>query len=148
MNSGKSNVWFAAVALTALALFVLNPIIAGAQSTRAGREKKEEQGREMTFVGTIVDVHSFMTGKHSSNDHARSTAEAIRSGIPAAIDTPIGLIIIGQGTTGASKTLVPLAHTRALVTGKFYEKNGLKYLDLASARSAENEGEDVEESEE
>lgn len=101
------------------------------------------------MTGRVVSVHAFMTGQSVSPDQARSTADNIRAGVPAALDTPTGLILLGQGTTGVGRTLIPLAFQEVVVHGKLYEKGGLKYIDIASVEAVEaEEEEEVEEEEE
>lgn len=157
------NRWTMAVAgsvLVAVLAIAWNPIAVSASANRAQeptkptapprpeRGKKDAQGKEMTFVGKLVDLQSHMTGQPSSGDAAKTVGDAIRAGVPAAIDTPAGLIVIGQGTSGPSKTLLPLVGTRIQVTGKLYEKGGLKYIDISSARSTSTDPAATEESQE
>ena len=49
------------------------------------------------------------------------------------METEKGLIVIGMGERGPSRTLIPLALKKVEVKGKLYEKDGLQYLDMASA---------------
>ena len=107
----------------------------------------ERPPREVTMTGRVVSVHAFMTGQSASPDQTKSTADNIRAGVPAALDTPTGLILLGQGTTGVGRTLIPLAFQEVEVHGKLYEKGGLKYIDIASVDVVEVE-EDEEEAEE
>lgn len=103
--------------------------------------------REVTMTGHVVSVHAFMTGQYASPDQAKSTADNIRAGVPAALETPTGLILLGQGTTGVGRTLIPLAFQEVEVHGKLYEKGGLKYIDIASVEAVEVEEEEEEEEE-
>lgn len=103
--------------------------------------------REVTMTGRVVSVHAFMTGQAASPDQAKSTADNIRAGVPAALDTPTGLILLGQGATGVGRTLIPLAFQEVEVHGKLYEKGGLKYIDIASVEAVEAEEDEVEEEE-
>ena len=98
------------------------------------------------MTGRVVSVHVFMTGQFASPDQAKSTADNIRAGVPAALDTPSGLILLGQGTTGAGRTLTPLAFQEVEVRGKLYEKGGVKYIDIASVEAVE--AEEIEEEDE
>jgi hypothetical protein len=104
----------------------------------------ERPPREVTMTGRVVSVHAFMTGQFASPDQAKSTADNIRAGVPAALDTPTGLILLGQGTTGVGRTLIPLAFQEVEVHGKLYEKGGAKYIDIASVEAV---GADEEEEE-
>ncbi len=104
--------------------------------------------REVAMTGRVVSVHAFMTGQAASPDPAKITADNIRAGVPAALDTPTGLILLGQGAAGVGRTMIPLAYQEVEVHGKLYEKGGLKYIDIASVEAVEAEEEEVEEVEE
>lgn len=119
--------------LAALA-FAVAAVIAGASSLRAGGERKKPvKPEDVTLVGTIVDLQSLMTGKFTGTDPVRATQDCIRQGVPAALETEDGLIVIGMGERGPSRTLIPLALKKVEVKGKLYDKDGLQYLDMASA---------------
>ncbi len=106
----------------------------------------ERPPREVTMTGRVVSVHAFMTGQSASPDQAKITADNIRAGVPAALDTPTGLILMGQGTTGVGRTLIPLAFQEVEVHGKLYEKGGVKYIDIASVEAvAADEEEEADE---
>lgn len=92
--------------------------------------------REATLTGRLIDLHCFMTEQYPTKDHERCTADCIRNGVPAALETPTGLVILGQGMTGPAKTLLPLAFQQVEARGKLYEKSGIKYLDVASVKKA------------
>lgn len=136
--------------LAALA-FAVAAVIAGASSLRAGGERKKPvKPEDVTLVGTIVDLQSFMTGKSTGTDPVRATQECIRQGVPAALETEEGLVVIGMGERGPSRTLIPLAFKKVEVKGKLYEKDGLQYLDMATIglvkeKEEAEEGEDAEE---
>lgn len=102
----------------------------------AGDRDKNPAPRDVTLTGRIVDLQSFMNGKFASADKARCTRECIRAGVPAAIETDDGLIVIGEGTKGAARTLAPFAYENAELKGKLYERHGLRYIDITSAKAA------------
>ena len=99
----------------------------------------ERPPREVTMTGRVVSLHAAMTGQFASRDQAKSTADNIRAGVPAALETPTGLVVLGQGTAGAGKTLIPLAFQDVEVQGKLYEKGGVRYLDITSAKAVEKD---------
>ncbi|MBN1510526.1 MAG: hypothetical protein JXB13_00790 [Phycisphaerae bacterium] len=107
-----------------------------------------------TLTGKIVDLQCYMTGKHEGDDPAKCAAACIKSGVPVALETKDGLVILGHGMTGAAKMLEPLAMQEVEVKGKLYEKGGVKYVDvLAVVKKAEppapaEEEADVEEEKE
>ncbi len=136
--------------LAALA-FAVVAVISGASSLRAGGERnKPAKPEDVTLSGKVVDLQSFMTGKFANSDRIRATQDCIRQGVPAALETEEGLIIIGMGERGPSRTLIPLALKKVEVKGKLYEKDGLQYIDMASATlvKPKEEAEEVEAEEE
>lgn len=140
--------WVAGGMLAVAACISLTPLAATAEDRRPERKgKRTAEGKEMTFVGFVYDVHSYMAASKPSED-TRAMSDAIKGGVPAVIDSPAGAIILNQGANGSPKTFAALANQRVQVTGKFYEKNGLRYLDVASAREATRSEEADEESDE
>ena len=113
-----------------------------------GDRDKAPRPREVTITGKIVDLQSFMTGKFESSDHVACTQRCIQSGVPVALETQDGLIIIGEGTKGPARTIAPLAFQYAELKGNLYDHLGIKYIDVASAKAAKDPGleEEVEES--
>jgi len=112
-----------------------------------GDRDKVPPPRDVVLTGKIVDLHSFMTDKFESSDHAKCTQRCIQAGVPAALETEDGLIIIGEGSKGPARTITPLAFRYAELKGKLYEREGIKYIDVASAKAAkdpESEEEDWE----
>jgi len=104
-------------------------------SAGGGRDKAPPP-RDVTLTGKIVDLHSFMTEKYESIDHVKSTQRCIEAGVPAALETEDGLIILGEGSKGPTRTIIPLAFQYAELKGKLYEREGIKYIDVASAKAA------------
>jgi len=90
------------------------------------------EGRETTLTGQIVDIHGFMTGQYASADRAKCTADCIRAGVPAGLVTEQGVVILGQGTSSPSRTLLPWALRQVEVRGHLFEKQGVKYLNVDS----------------
>jgi hypothetical protein len=99
----------------------------------------ERPPREVTMTGRVVSLHAAMTGQFASPDQAKSTADNLRAGVPAALETPTGLVVLGQGAAGAGRTLMPLAFQDVEVQGKLYEKGGVRYLDITSAKAVEKD---------
>ena len=117
--------------------------IVGASTLRAGGERnKPIKAQDVTLVGKVVDLQSYMSGNSATGDPTRSTQERIRQGVPAALKTDDGLVVIGMSDHGPSRILLPLAFKNVEVKGKLYEKYGLQYLDMTSAKLAKEEGED------
>ncbi|MGD2111195.1 MAG: hypothetical protein PVI86_17595 [Phycisphaerae bacterium] len=110
-------------------------------------ESRSKQGKEVTVTGRVVDLHGYMTGKYESVDRAKCTADCIRNGVPAGVETESEMLLLGQGSRSAAKTLEPLAFQEAEIRGTLYEKNGVKYLDVISAKKKAPEPEYDEEEE-
>ncbi len=127
------------VSVTAVVLWCVSALPVHAQW-----ESRSKQGKEVTMTGRIVDLHCYMTGQFESVDHAKCTAECIRSGVPAGLETDKEFFLLGQGTKSAAKTLEPLAFEQAEIRGKLYERNGVKYLDIISAKKQQPEPESDE----
>lgn len=133
----RRNKWASAVTLGLVGLAGTVLIAAG------GSRGKETAPKDITVVGRVVDLHSYMTGRSGSNDMVRWTQMAIRAGVPAAVETDDGIIIIGQGDRGPMRTILPFAYKNAELRGKLHEKDGIPYLDIVSAKKAQS-GDDEE----
>jgi len=88
--------------------------------------------REVTISGTVVDVHGSVTGTYASDDRVKCVEDNIRNGVPVALHTEDGLILLGRGTMGAGKMLAGLGLREVEIRGKLYEKFGIRYLDVAA----------------
>ena len=125
----------------AAAVLFTSVLIAG------GDRDKVPPPQDVTLTGKIIDLHSFMTDRFESSDHVKCTQRCIKHGVPAALETEDGLIIIGEGPKGPKRTIEPLASQYAELKGKLYERKGIKYIDIESAKAAKDPRaeEDVEE---
>jgi hypothetical protein len=110
------------------------------------RGQRAMQGKEVTFTGKIVDLHCFMTGSQPDKDAARGTERCLREGVPAALEMDNGIVLLGKGTRGIGREVARHALGMVEVTGKLYEKHGLKYVDVTSLK--EVKGNELEEEEE
>jgi len=130
--------------LAAWTLVVAAMIVGGSSLLAGGEKNKPVKSEDVTLVGKVVDLQSFMTGKSTNHDPLRAAQEYIRQGVPAALETDEGLIVIGMGERGPGRTLMPLALKEVEVKGKLYEKDGVRYLDMVSAALVEETDEAVE----
>ncbi len=105
------------------------------------------EGRDAAIEGRVIDLHSFMTGKFSSDDRAKAVQLCIRAGVPVALETPQGLVLLSQADKGAARLFTPLAFQQVEVKGKLYEHHGLRYIDAASARLVKETPDDQGENE-
>ena len=100
---------------------------------------KETAAKEATLTGRIVDLHCYMTGDYATADHAKCTAECIKKGVSAALETATGLVLLGNGMEGTARKVELFALQNVQVRGKIYEKHGLKYLDITEIKKADVE---------
>lgn len=107
---------------------------------------RSSRPREVTLTGKIVDLQGYMTEKYASADHAKCTTDCIRAGVPAALETEDGLVIIGEGVTGPARSLAELALRNVELKGKLYERHGIQYIDIKSTKSVKVEEEPEDES--
>lgn len=138
----RRNRWASAVTLGLVGLTGTVLVAAG------GSRGKETAPKEITVVGRVVDLHSYMTGRAGSNDMVRWTQMAIRAGVPAALETDDGVIVLGQGDRGPMRTILPFAYKNVEIRGKLHEKDGIAYLDIASAKKAQGVDDGEEHAEE
>lgn len=92
--------------------------------------------RNVTLTGRLVDLHSLMTDKYPDTDPAKTTADRLKAGVPAGLDTPAGLIVLGTGAKYSSDKLIPLAYQEVEVKGKLYYLRGARYLEFTNISKA------------
>ena len=108
----------------------------------------EVQVKEVTFTGKIVDLHCFMTGGQKDKDATKCTQKCLREGVPAALETDNGLVLLGKGMTGIGREVSRHALGMVEIKGKLYEKQGLKYIDVTSVKEVKKVVPEEEEEEE
>ena len=100
-------------------------------------KESQSQDREVTLVGQVVDLHTFMIQKTASAEETvKMSTECIKDGVPTALRTEDGLVILGQGSKSPAKVVLPLAFKNAEVTGNLFTRDGIKYLDITGAKPA------------
>jgi len=115
----------------ALGLMIVSGLEAG--------DRTAAKPRDVLLTGRIVDLQNFMTGKVASSDYVKCTEECLRAGVPAAIETEDGLIIIGEGVKGPGRTVARYAMAEVELRGRLYERHGLRYVDLTSIEERREE---------
>ncbi|HRX85100.1 MAG TPA: hypothetical protein P5572_08785 [Phycisphaerae bacterium] len=109
-----------------------------------GEGSARMMAKDVTLQGKVVDLHCYMTADTPPAD-ATKCAECIRAGVPVALETEDGLVMLGAGVKGPAKTCAAHAGQHVTVRGKLYEKAGVKYLEIegieAQTASAEGRGE-------
>jgi hypothetical protein len=90
--------------------------------------------KEVTLSGTVVDLQYYMTGESAGTNPQAFSRNCIRRGVPAALETENGLIILGLPKGNASK-LAQHAMRSAEVRGTLYVKHGINYLQVVSIKA-------------
>jgi hypothetical protein len=133
----KSAVIVGSLALIALASF--QPVF------RARASHRSSSNREASVRGYVVDLYSYMTETDDDDEAVKTSRKLIRSGVPVALLTDDGLVILGQGKQGPARLVETFAHKTIWAKGRLYQKDGLQYLDIRSVKAArEGEGYDGE----
>lgn len=128
MRNSKTIFGLSVVGVIVVAAMIAIPMIASAGDPPMA-------GREVTMTGKVFDLHCWATGNYPSADRAKCTADCIRAGVPAVLETTTGPVLLGQGARNASALLAPLAFQNAEIRGKLFEKDGVKYIDVQTARA-------------
>ena len=133
----------AAAAIAVAATLGLSSLFAQSRE-QTPPQKQETKGKEVTLVGKIVDLQCYMTGEYPTKDQAECARKCIRAGVPAALETDNGLVIVGMGHRGPGREIEKHAMATVELKGKLYEKHGVKYIDIASVKPAKPEPEEEE----
>jgi hypothetical protein len=95
-----------------------------------------KKGRESTIRGEVVDLQCYMsgaTGTGKGASHKDCAISCAKGGIPLGIleDKSNTLYLAGQtkdAMKGANEMLLPFVAEKVTVTGRIYEKGGIKLL--------------------
>lgn len=112
---------------------------------RGAAQAPDRPAREITLTGKVVTVQTYMMPGPGTVDATRAVADSLRASGAAALESPMGLVILGQGNTGASRLLMAHAYQQVEVHGKLFEKGGVKYLDIDTIAAVEEEEGEPEE---
>jgi len=112
-------------------------------SARPGVQAAGHPAREITLTGRVVTVQSYMMPSPGSADSTRAVTDSLRAGGAAALESPMGLVILGQGNTGGMRLLLPLADQQVEIHGKLFEKGGVKHLDIDTIDAVEEDQVDL-----
>lgn len=127
----KSNRILGAVAIVggiALLGVIAFPLVAG--------ETERPMAKTAKMSGVVYDLHCVMSGHDPSADRVKCTTDCLRAGVPAVLQTPDGIVLLGKGMAGCGELLAPLACKDVEVYGKLYESHGVRYFDIQEIKVA------------
>ena len=116
--------------MKALTMFLLAVLTA---TLVFGQQKK---GKDITVVGEVVDIQCYVsgaTGPGKGPEHKECAISCAKGGIPLGIleDDTNTLYVAGQTKSamkGANEMLLPFVAEKVKVTGRVFEKGGVKLL--------------------
>ncbi|MGD1044696.1 MAG: hypothetical protein ABR936_05110 [Bacteroidota bacterium] len=111
--------------ITALAVFIVG-----------GFALAQQNGKQITIVGEVVESQCYITGLTGPGkglSHKECALKCAKGGIPLSIleDKTGILYLAGQSKkamAGANELLIPFVAEKVKVTGRLYEKGGMKML--------------------
>jgi len=131
------------ISVVGAVILIAIPVIAPLYVRGQARDSRKQlvkpamaQSREVTLHGTVVCIHTYVTGEAVTPEKMKAIGDAIRNGAPAALETKTGLVVLGQGTTNPGRLLFPYAMRSVKIKGRVYDKGGFKYLDFAEVKQA------------
>ncbi len=112
----------------------------------------QQKGKIITIVGEVVETQCYvsgLTGPGKGPGHKDCALKSAKQGIPLSIleDKTGTVFLVGQtkkAQSGANEMLIPFIAQKVKVTGRMYEKGGMKLLLISKISSLE----DVNKSEE
>jgi hypothetical protein len=124
----------ASLLVVALTLVAVTTFVAVAQDKPADKPVTAQPapapaGKDVTMVGKLIDLPCFMMG--AGKPDAAKCGDAMKAGVPVALETPTGVILLGKGAKGMAE-FVAMAHEEVEVKGKLFEKGGVKYIDVVA----------------
>jgi hypothetical protein len=119
--------------------------------TISGFALAQQNGKQITVVGEVIESQCYITGLNGPGKgiaHKECALKCAKGGIPLSIleDKTGKLYLAGQSKkamAGANDLLIPFIAEKVKVTGRVFEKGGIKML-LISKVSKEGEEEQSE----
>jgi hypothetical protein len=99
------------------------------KTVKAPEKPAAAMPKDVTLTGEVVDLHCYMMDpkKAMGPEHA----DCIRKGFPAGfVSSGQFYLIIGKGMDPAKEMLADMAGAKCELTGKLYEHNGVKAVEL------------------
>ena len=107
----------------------------------------QQNGKQITIVGEVVESQCYITGLNGPGkglSHKESALKCAKGGIPLSIleDKTGTLYLAGQSKkamTGATELLLPFVAEKVKVTGRVFEKGGMKMLLISKVDKLDEE---------
>lgn len=145
----RSQLVAAAAAAAVCAGFGLSTLFAQQEGSR-GAQNRGDAGKPTVVEGKLVDLHEFMTSPESSRqdrkqretpqERAGRERPNVRPNGTCALESDQGLIILGDATGSQAMKSTGHVGQTVKVSGKLYEKSGVKYLEVESVRPSDEPG--------
>ncbi|MCG3138399.1 MAG: hypothetical protein HJJLKODD_02262 [Phycisphaerae bacterium] len=115
----------------------------------AGPPRRQHRDEEATVMsGKLVDLKSYMSEELEGDELVRMIQSNLREGIPAAIETKEGLVVVGWDRKIPKAKVLQMANQDIEVRGLLYEKSGLHYMQVTAVRVEGDEAEQPEQPQE
>ena len=122
-------------------------IVALALLTFSGIALSQQNGKQVTIVGEVVDSQCYITGLNGPGKgaaHKECALSCAKGGIPLSIlDEKTGkLYLAGQtkkAMSGANELLMPFVAEKVKVSGRVFERGGIKMLLISKVSKAGEE---------
>jgi len=107
----------------------------------------QQNGKQITIVGEVVESQCYITGLNGPGkglSHKDCALKCAKGGIPLSIleDKTGTLYLAGQSKkamTGATELLLPFVAEKVKVTGRLFEKGGMKMLLISKVDKLDEE---------
>ena len=103
----------------------------------------QQKGKVVTIVGEVVETQCYvsgLTGPGKGPGHKECALKCAKQGIPLSIlEDKTGMVFLAGQTkkaqSGANEMLIPFIAQKVNVTGRLYEKGGLKLILISKVSS-------------
>lgn len=97
---------------------------------------QEKNGKEITIIGEVIETQCYVTGLTGSGKglaHKECAVNCAKGGIPLSIlEEKTGKLYLGaqskKAMSGANEMLLPFVAEKVKVTGRVFEKGGMKLI--------------------
>ena len=102
----------------------------------SGYTYAQQKGKQITLIGEVVESQCYITGLNGPGkgpSHKECALKSAKGGIPLSIlDEKTGTLYLAGQTkkamAGANELLIPLIAEKVKVTGRVFEKGGMKMI--------------------